>query len=239
MARGLSWRRWIVAHLVGSVLGIVLGTALGAVTLSAGLGAGVGLGVGLAQWLTLRRTVIGDSSRDWRWPAVGWVGASAGAALLPGWLLVFAVILGASGGGIPPADVDTFIASVAGVGALFGGVPGVALGIVAGGVQTLILRLIWPGLPVRYGLGWLAATAVGWGFSWALEGIGAGLIATATSAEGVATPVLVAVGILLVLGCWTVTGALTGLVLARLNGWAATASPVPPASPAGEPTVAV
>ena len=237
MVRGLGWRRWVLAHLVGSLLAAVLGAALGVVTLSAGIGAGVGLGIGLAQWLTLRRMAIGDSPKDWRLPGAGWVGTSAAAALVPGWLLVFAVILGASNGGIQPADVGTYIGAVAGVGALFAGLPGAGLGIVAGGVQWAILRLIWPGLPVRYGVGWLAATAVGWGLSWALEGGGLGLIATGWSAGGVATPALIAVGVLLVAGCWTVTGALTGLVLARLNAWATTAPPVPPA-PAEEPAVA-
>ena len=237
MVRGPGWGRWVLTHLVGSVLAAVLGAALGVVTLSAGIGAGVGLGIGLAQWQTLRRTAIGASSRDWRLPAVGWVGASAGAALLPGWLLVFAVVLGASNGGIQPDDAGTYIGAVAGVGALFAGLPGAALGIVAGGVQWAILRPIWPGLPARYGLGWLAATAVGWGLSWGLEGAGLGLVATASSAGGAATPALIAVGILLVATCWTVTGALTGLVLTRLNRWAATAPPAPP-TPAREPVVA-
>ena len=237
-ARGPGWGRWVLANVAGGLLGTVLGVPLAFVTLGAGFGLAVGAVVGLAQWLMLRRTALRDSAREWRPSAFGWVGASAGAGLLPGWLLVFAVVLGASNGGIRPTDAAEYIAAVAGSGALFAGLPGAGLGLVPGGVQWLVLRLIWPGLPTRYGLGWLAATVVGWGTGWALAGAGLGLVITAGSARGAATALLLAVGVLTVAGGWAAAGALTGAVLAWLNAWAATAPVVPPA-PTSPPEEAV
>lgn len=179
-----------------------------------GMGAVIGVGVGVGQWWALpkNRPEAGQ-------PLYGtsWVTASAVGGLLPGWLLVFVAILGASNGGHEPTDIGVYIGSVAGVAAIFAGLAGAVCGAVVGGSQWFILSRAQGGVSIGYGLAWLAATGLGWGASWAIFGGATGFMYTFSAASGLFLPVLAVCGLIGLFGSWACLGVFTGFILKRLN----------------------
>jgi hypothetical protein len=179
-----------------------------------GLGAVVGVGVGAGQWWALpkNRPEAGQ-------PLYGasWVAASAVGGVLPGWLLVFVAVLGASNGGNEPTDIGAYIGGVALGAAMIGGVAGAICGAVVGGIQWFILSRAQGGISMGYGLAWLAATSLGWGASWAIFGGATGLMYTFSIASGLLLPVMIVCGLTGLFGSWACLGVLTGFILKRLN----------------------
>lgn len=217
--RAPQWFRWTLANALGGFIGAALGALLSTATFGLTLGPLVGIGLGLGQWLGLRRDVV----QDWELPgavtAVMWVALTFIGALIPGYLLLFALVLGATNGGRPPADLAAYVRDVTGVGALFAAVPGAVCGAGVGLAQGGLLRVFRSNMPVHHILAWTVATAAGWGASWGLAGGALGLLATtilSPSTRTAATPLLAGVAVLVLALSWGVTGVLTGAVLARL-----------------------
>ena len=210
--RAAVWARWVLANALGGFLGAAVGGAEEAVTFGLTVGPLVGLGLGLGQWRGLRRDLVRDEELSGVGTAVNWVTVTAVGALIPGYLLVFALVLGATNGGKSPADPGANLRDVALACALFAAVPGVASGAVVGLLQGVSLRGIRPAMPIRQVLAWGLATAGGWGAGWGLTG-GALL---SPAARGVATPPLAAIAMLLPFLGWALAAAPTGAVLARL-----------------------
>lgn len=228
-----TWRRWLLATMLGGVagntflvalLGLWFGggsafgaSALGGVVIGVaavgiqGVGAAIGLGIGLCQWRVLK-----GAGADV--PRAGWVGASVAGGLLPWWPVLFAVVLGSSNGGQPVTNAGAYVGGVTVAAALFGGIAGGLCGVVPGIAHGLILRRLRPRARKGAVALWIAATVLGWGASWALEGAALGLLATSRGVSGPSGPVLLAGGLLLLAGCWAVHGALTGGALIAMTG---------------------
>ena len=199
--------RWVVATMLGGALGGVLGIGSAALTAGIGLGFCVGAAIGTAQWRMLRPH--GLRARSWIVPSI--VGS-----IVPGWLVLFAVVLAGSNGGVPVDDRAAYIGGVVGSAAVFGAVPGAIAGLVIGAWQ-------WRGLTrirrsdARGGLShWLAATTLGWAGSWTLAGIAGGLLMSAGAVPGALQWMLLGSGVVGLASCWAVLGALTGRLLDRL-----------------------
>ncbi len=199
--------RWVVATTVGGALGSVLG--IGSAFLSAGLGLGVcvGAAIGTAQWRVLRPHGLRAHS---------WIVPSIVGSIIPGWLVLFAVVLAGSNGGVPVDDRAAYVGGVVGSAAVFGAVPGIVAGLVIGAWQ-------WWGLTrirrtgAHGGLGrWVAATTLGWAGSWMLAGVAGGFMITAGAVPGVLRWVLLGSGLVGVASCWVLLGVLTSRVLHRL-----------------------
>jgi hypothetical protein len=199
--------RWVVATTLGGAVGGVVG--IGSAFLTAGLGLGlcVGAAIGTAQWWVLRPH--GLRARSWIVPSI--IGS-----IVPGWLVVFAVVLAGSNGGVPVDEPLVYVLGVTGSAAVFGAVPGVVAGLLIGAWQ-------WRGLTrmrrMRHHLGlgrWLAATTLGWAGSWTLAGIAGGLLMSAGAVPGALRWVLLGSGVVGFASCWAVLGVLTGRLLDRL-----------------------
>jgi hypothetical protein len=199
--------RWVVATTVGGAIGGVVG--IGSAFLTAGLGMGicVGAAIGMAQWRVLRPHGV---------TAGGWIVPSLIGSIIPGWLVLFAVVLAGSNGGVPVSDRVAYIGGVVGSAALFGAVPGALAGLGIGAAQ-------WRGLTrirrtgERGGLGrWLAVTTLGWAGGWMLAGVAGGCIITAGTVAGALRWVLLSSGLVGLASCWAVLGVVTSRVVRRL-----------------------
>ncbi len=115
--------RWVVATTVGGAIGGVVGIGSAFLTAGVGLGLCVGAAIGTAQWRVLRPH--GLRARSWIVPSI--VGS-----IVPGWLVLFAVVLAGSNGGVPVDEPTAYILGVTGSAAVFGAVPGVVAGLVIG-----------------------------------------------------------------------------------------------------------
>lgn len=231
----VEWLKWTLGHAASASLGlsVVLVPAVGAFLLNqpakagspvpdrvepvaavlAGLmwlalpwlGGAIGLSLGLYQASFLKK----------RLPTLSrplWLVISALCGLLPGWLLLFAVVMAGSNGGIQPADMAAYVGGVVLSSALFAGIAGLLAGGVTGAYQGFVLRKNWPGLPARWLWLWLAATLAGWTLSWSGQGAAAGLVVTST-AYGAVNYLQLAAGLVGLLVAWGFCGALTGLLL--------------------------
>ncbi len=145
-----TWRRWLLATMLGGVAGnlflaallgvwlggvdAVEGTALEVPVFVAvwagiwGVGGAIGLGIGLGQWRALNAAGAAGRPPAGAGQRAGWVGASVAGGLVPWWPLLFAVILGGSNGGRPVTDAGAYVGGVAAAAALFGGAPGRSAG---------------------------------------------------------------------------------------------------------------
>ncbi len=230
--RAPTWGRWLLATTLGGVAGnsavaVLLAiwtggagaleeSAAGGVAIAVvwvaiwWVGAAIGLGIGLGQWRVLSKAGACGHRPQGRGHGVGWVAASVAGGLLPWWPLLFALVLGGTNGGQPVTDAGGYVGGVTAAAALFAGLPGGICGIVPGIGQGLILKRLRPRAPKHSLALWIAATAIGWGVSWALEGAALGVIVTSLGVRGPLTPVLLVGGLLVLAGCWAVTGALTG-----------------------------
>jgi hypothetical protein len=198
--------RWVVATTVGGAVGVLLG--IGSAFLTAGLGLGlcVGAAIGTAQWRVLRPH--GLRARSWIVPSI--VGS-----IIPGWLVLFAVVLAGSNGGVPVDDRAAYILGVSGSAAVFGAVPGLVAGLVIGAWQWRgLTRIRRPGAPGGLGR-WLAVTTLGWAGGWTLTGAAGGFMITAGAVPGVLRWVLLGSGLVGVASCWAVLGVLTSRMLDR------------------------
>lgn len=146
----------------------------------------------------------------------GWVVTSVVGSLLPGWLLVFAVVLGASNGGVPVTDAGNYVGGVALAAGLFAAVSGVICGAGVGVLQWLMLRRV-EGVSSEQGTGWIGATLLGWGASWAVEGVALALLLTSLAVEMPLRAGLLVLGGIALVGGWAIYGGLTGVVLVRLR----------------------
>lgn len=204
----LSPSRWLLNNCLGGVAGLVAGAVLLPLTMLLGFGVGLGGVVGLFQSAALNRRPLAEGPRVNR---AAWAAVSAGAGALPGWLLGFALIMGASNGGAPVRDALAFSGELSGAVALFGGVSAAVCGGLAGLVQGAMLRAGRE----RAGaiVGWAVASAVGWGVSWAAQGGGLALLLTGHNAGGLAGAAITALGAALVLGGWAPYALLTAPIL--------------------------
>ncbi|HYN87839.1 MAG TPA: hypothetical protein VER55_04890, partial [Ardenticatenaceae bacterium] len=223
----MRWNRWLLASAVGGFIGSVVGALVGWVSFGAGFGVAVGLGVGLFQWRALRAMVPAADENARGSDGIIWVGSSVMAAVIPGWLLLFAVVLGGSNGGQPVEDAGAYVGGVAAAAMLFAGVPGAFCSLLAGAFQWRVLKGRLPAAASRSALSWIAATLVGWGLSWAVEGAAASLILTSTALERPMALVVFAAGLVALLGSWVPTAVTTGIILARLLPGTSTDTPVP------------
>jgi hypothetical protein len=199
--------RWVVATTVGGAIGSVLG--IGSAFLTAGLGMGicVGAAIGTAQWRVLRPHGL---------TAGGWIVPSLLGSIIPGWLVLFAVVLAGSNGGVPVDDRAAYIGGVVGSAALFGAVPGALAGLVIGAAQWRALARIRRASE-RGGLGrWLVVTTLGWAGVWMLAGVAGGFIITAGTVAGALRWVLLGSGLVGLASCWAVLGVVTSRVVRRL-----------------------
>ncbi len=197
-------KQWVVATTLGGALGGVLG--IGSAFLTAGLGMGfcVGAAIGTAQWRVLRPHGL---------RARGWIVPSLVGAIVPGWLVLFAVVLAGSNGGVPVDEPAAYIGGVIGSATVFGAVPGALAGLLIGAWQWRVLTGIRR-TEDRGGLGrWLAATTLGWAGSWALAGAAGGLVITAGAVSDTFRWVLLGSGLVGFTSCWAVLGVLTGRIL--------------------------
>ena len=133
--RRSRWRTWVIANVLRGTGGLLVG--IRAAVVSAGLGFGllIGLGLGLAQRHVLAQAEHPHSaaqpmpSRRW------WIVVSALGGIVPGWLILVAVVRGASNGGQPVTDRATSVGGLLGAATLFGAIAGALAGGAAGAVQ--------------------------------------------------------------------------------------------------------
>ena len=177
------WVQWVLATLIGFVVSlhwIEVGTRpeLGALE-----GAVGGVIVGLAQSLVLRQRVI----YVWSW----------GLACVAGWSLLGFLGIGALGWVAPRDMFDIFL------GAVWGLIEGMKIGIVIGGLQWIVLRE-----QVLKAWRWVVASMLGWavglGAGWT---VGAGLYLRTGLFLGEVVGLVVA---------WAVAAAVTGFCLIEL-----------------------
>jgi hypothetical protein len=199
--------RWVVVTTLGGAVGGVVGIASAPLTAGLGLGVCVGAAIGTAQWRMLRPR--GLRARSWIVPSI--VGS-----IVPGWLVLFAVVLAGSNGGMPVDAPAAYILGVSGSAAVFGAVPGAMAGVLIGVSQWRgLTRIIRP--QDRPSLSrWLIATTLGWAGSWTLAGIAGGLLMSAGAVPGALQWMLLGSGVVGLASCWAVLGALTGRLLDRL-----------------------
>jgi hypothetical protein len=213
MMRRPSWRTWVIANALGGTVGLLAGVLAAVVSAGLGFGLLIGLGLGLAQRHVLVQTAHPQPATQ-PMPLRWWVAVSALGGILPGWLILVAVVLGASNGGQPVTDRATYVGGVLGAAALFGAISGALGGGAAGAVQGWVLyrsRPVGTWAAVR----WSLASSLGWAGGWALTGAGAGAVLTAGGVGGTLRLALLIGGSGLLLGAWAVNGIITGSVLGQ------------------------
>jgi len=208
------WQQWVVANAVGELVGLGLVAAIGgslawrfgepksviAALLMAGamvlLGVCEGIIVGYAQWLALRRPLLGLSSREWvKATAIG-AFLAWGLGMIPSTLMT----LRESAGAALPAEMSDAIRY--GMAAAMGLGLGVALGV----PQWLVLRRY-----VNKAGWWAPANAVAWAVGMPVIFIGAGSVPPG----GIGWPVILCVALTLAVA-GAVVGAIHGLALVWL-----------------------
>ncbi len=209
-------KRWVVATTLGGVVGSVLGIASAFLTAGLGVGLLVGAAIGTAQWWVLRTYMETDTGIPRASRASNWVVPSLLGGILPGWLVLFAVVLAGSNGGLPVRDPVAYVLGVSGSAALFGGVPGALAGLLVGVWHWRVLQRILGRRDHRGLLPWVAATTLGWAGSWALAGAAGGLAITAGAVPSGLGWLLLGSGLVGFASCWALLGVLTGRRLSRL-----------------------
>ena len=209
-----SRRTWVIANVLGGTGGLLAGILAGIVTAGVGFGLLIGLGLGLAQRQVLLRAMDSQPAVQPRPRLRWWVAASAGVGIIPGWLILFIVILGASNGGQPVTDNVTYVGGVLGPAALLGAIAGALAGGAAGAVHGWVLDQSWPD-GTRSVLRWSLISSLGWAAGWALTGAGTAAVLTAAGVGGGLSTALLIGGVGLLLGAWAVNGLITGRLLGR------------------------
>ena len=208
------WQRWLLANILGGTLGTLGGAVVAFLTAGVGFGLLIGLGLGIAQRRMLQPTLprdrVAPAATALRW----WVVITALAGILPGWLILFAAVLGASNGGNAVTDSGAYISGVLSAAAVFGLVSGGVLGLLVGAIQGVLVHRIMPS-GTRRVVRWSLASGVGWAVGWALTGAGAGALMTAGAVSGMLQFALLAGGSIALLGAWAVNGLSTGRLLPR------------------------